>query len=169
MAKRITTKIGDVFSVQISDTEIRYMQLIAIDLTQLNSDVIRAFKKKYSINDKPILEEIVKDEVFFYAHCVTKFGIKLNLWTQIGNIEDVGDIRLPLFRGSRDSGKKINNEVIKVSENWYVWRINDENFTPVGKLEGNNKKADLGLVVNPYDIVDRMKTGQYNFFYPSFE
>ncbi|MCX8524344.1 hypothetical protein OF897_10530 [Chryseobacterium formosus] len=169
MAKRIATKIGDVFSVQISETEKRYMQLIAIDLTQLNSDVIRAFKKKYSINDKPKLEEIVKDEVFFYAHCVTKFGIKLNLWTQIGNIEDVGDIRLPLFRGSRDSGKKINNEVIKVSENWYVWRINDENFTPVGKLEGNNKKADLGLVVNPYDIVDRMKTGQYNFFYPSFE
>jgi hypothetical protein len=31
------------------------------------------------------------------------------------------------------------------------------------------KKAELGIIVNPYDVIDRIKTGQYNFFYPRFE
>jgi len=45
MAKRLKTKIGDVFSVPINEEEKRYMQLIAFDLTQLNSDVVRILKK----------------------------------------------------------------------------------------------------------------------------
>ena len=48
-------------------------------------------------------------------------------------------------------------EKIKVSENWYVWHINDEDFTRVGRLEGENRKAEIGVVVNPYDIVERIK------------
>ena len=40
---RVTTKIGDIFSVNINETEKKYFQLIAFDQTQLNSDVIRAF------------------------------------------------------------------------------------------------------------------------------
>ncbi len=44
---KLKTKIGDVFSVPINDTEKRFMQLVAFDLTQLNSDVVRIFHKKY--------------------------------------------------------------------------------------------------------------------------
>ena len=169
MAKRLKTKIGDIFSVPISETEKRYMQLIAFDLTQLNSDVIRAFKKIYFINENPTLEEIIENDIFFYAHCVTKFGIKLNLWEFVGSIQKIGDISKILFRGSRDSGHKKGEEPVRISEDWYVWKINDENFTRVGKLEGENRESEIGLVVNPYDILDRMKTGKYNFFYPDFE
>lgn len=169
MAKRVNTKIGDIFSVPINETEKRYMQLIAFDETQLNSDVIRAFKKIYPVNEKPNLEEIVNGGIFFYAHCVTKFGVKFNLWESVGNSQNVGNIQDILFRGSSDSGHRRGDEPIKISQNWYVWRINDAKFTHVGKLEGDYKKAELGVIVNPYDIVDRMKTGNYNFFYPDFE
>jgi hypothetical protein len=74
-----------------------------------------------------------------------------------------------LFRGTSDSGARAGQEPIKISDKWYVWRINDRDFTNVGKLEGENRKAEIGVVVNPYDIVDRIKTGKYNFFYPNFE
>lgn len=42
---RVVTKVGDVFSVKLDNEMKKYFQLIAFDLTQLNSDVIRAFKK----------------------------------------------------------------------------------------------------------------------------
>ncbi len=44
---RVVTKVGDVFSVKLDNEVKKYFQLIAFDLTQLNSDVIRAFKKVY--------------------------------------------------------------------------------------------------------------------------
>lgn len=165
---RTTTKIGDIFTVSISDNSKKYFQYISNDLTQLNSDVIRAFSKIYSINETPDLSVIVADEVDFYAHCVLKFGIKMNLWEKVGNITNVGELKHILFRGSSDSGSKAGEQVA-ISKNWYIWRINDRDFTSVGELNDENKRAEIGIVVNPYDVLDRMKTGKYNFFYPSYK
>lgn len=95
--KRIRTSIGNVFSGKISENEKKYFQLIVFDLTQLNSDVIRAFKKVYGINEQPPLSEIINGEVEFYAHCVTLFGAKLQLWEKVGSIPDVGDIKHIIF------------------------------------------------------------------------
>lgn len=89
---RANTKIGDVFLVKIDGSSKKYFQYIVSDLTQLNSDVIRVFKKVYPINANPDLSEIVSREVEFYAHCVTKLGLKMGYWESIGNISDVGEI-----------------------------------------------------------------------------
>jgi len=47
MAKRIVTKIGDIFSVVLDNGNKKYFQYVANDLTQLNSDVIRSFNAKF--------------------------------------------------------------------------------------------------------------------------
>lgn len=165
MEKRIrNTKIGDVFSVQIDDRNKRYIQYIISDLSQLNSDVIRAFRKVYSLEMNPDLSEIVSDEVDFYAHCVTKAGIKRGFWEKVGNISDIGNTQLIIFRNSRDYG----NPKIKVSNDWLIWKIN-EPFISVGKLDGVNRNADIGVVFTPNDILYRLKTGQYGGVYPDFE
>lgn len=166
---RISTKIGDVFSVEIDVNNKKYFQLVAFDLRQLNSDVIRAFKKKYPINSNPDLSEIINGEIEFYAHCVTKLGLRMNLWGKAGNIKEIGDITQILFKDTNDYGSKVDEEPIKVSQNWYVWRINDKTFTKVGKLEGENRRAEIGIIVNPYDVIDRMRFGKYEFVYPDFE
>lgn len=166
---RVYTKIGDVFSVKIDETSKKYFQLIAYDLTQLNSDVIRAFKRVYPTNLSLSLSEIVEGEVEFYAHCVTKAGVKLGLWEKVGSNKNIGETNYILFRDTNDYGTKVGEEPIKISSDWYVWHINDRDFTDVGKLKGENRKAEIGIVVNPYDIVERIKTGKYNFFYPDFE
>ncbi len=166
---RVYTKIGDVFSVKIDESSKKYFQLIAFDLTQLNSDVIRAFKKVYPINTNPDLSEIVNGEVEFYAHCVTKWGVKLGYWEKVGHIKEVGELNHILFRDTNDYGCKVGEEPIKVSHNWYVWRINDKDFTSVGKLTGENRKAEIGIVINPASIVHRIRTGKYDGFYPDFE
>lgn len=137
-----STKIGDVFSVKIDDSSKKHFQYIISDLTQLNSDVIRAFKKIYPINANSDLSEIVNGEVEFYAHCVTKLGLKMGYWESVGNISDVGNFDNMLFRSSGD------NPQTRVSQNWWVWKINEEQ-KPVGKLEGENRKAEIGSVIPP--------------------
>lgn len=159
---RANTKIGDVFSVKIDANSKKYFQYIISDLTQLNSDVIRAFKKVYPINANPDLSEIVNGEVEFYAHCVTKLGLKMSYWESVGNISNVGSFDNVLFRSSGD------NPQTKVSHNWWVWKINEEQ-KPVGKLEGENRKAEIGSVIPPDSIVHRVQTGKYDFVYPDFE
>lgn len=164
----ITTKIGDIFSVKVGDSHKKYFQLIAFDITQMNSDVIRAFKEVYPINSSPELSEIIKGEVQFYAHCVTKLGLKMDYWESAGNIRDIGTTENILFRGTNDSGSK-PGEQIKVSHNWYVWKINDNDFTRVGKLRGENRNAEIGSIIPLDSIVYRMQTGKYDFVYPDFE
>ncbi len=159
---RANTKIGDVFSVKIDANSKKYFQYIISDLTQLNSDVIRVFKKVFPINVNPDLSEIVYGEVEFYAHCVTKLGLKMNYWESVGNISNVGDFDHVLFRSSGD------NPQMKVSHNWWVWKINEEQ-KPVGKLNGVNLKAEIGSVIPPDSIVHRMQTGEYDFVYPDYE
>ena len=166
---RVVTKVGDVFSVKLDNEVKKYFQLIAFDLTQLNSDVIRAFKKVYPIHATPTLLDIVNDDVDFYAHCVTKLGIKMNLWEKVGNISEVGGTSTILFRDTDDYGVMVGEEPIKISHNWFVWHINDDKFTYVGNLEGENRKAEIGVVMPPLAIVERIKTGKYNFVYPEFE
>jgi hypothetical protein len=159
---RANTKIGDVFSVKIDNKDKKYFQYIISDLTQLNSDVIRAFKKTYPIKANPDLSEVVDGEVEFYAHCVTKLGLKMNYWERVGNISNVGNFDNVLFRSNGDLSQP------KVSHNWWVWKINEEK-KPVGKLEGENRKAEIGMVISPDSIVYRMQTGEYDFVYPDYE
>jgi hypothetical protein len=159
---RANTKIGDVFSVKIDDNSKKYFQYVVSDLTQLNSDVIGAFKKEYPINANPDLSEIVSGEVEFYAHCVTKLGIKMGYWEKVGNIADVENFDEVLFRSSGD------NPQTKISKNWWIWKINEEQ-KPVGKLEGENRRAEIGSIMPPDSIVHRMQTGRYDFVYPEFE
>lgn len=165
---RIQTKTGDVFEVKVDDFRKKYFQYTINDLTQLNSDVIRVFKKIYSIDQKPELAEIVDEEIEFYAHCVTKIGVKMGLWNRVGNIDDVGKPKDVLFRISGDAGCK-PGEFVSVSEDWYVWRVNDKMTKKIGKLLGENRNAEIGLVYNPANIVHRIKTGVYNSIYPGFE
>lgn len=169
MAKRLRTKIGDIFSVPINDREKRYIQLVAFDLLQLNSDVIRCFVRKYSLDVVPTMEEVINDEVLFFAHCATDFGLKLNLWSKVGNNHNVGSPENILFRSTNDYARKEGTEPVTISDNWHIWKINDQTFTRVGKLVGKNRSAFMGLLINPYGLLELAKGNKYPANYPDFE
>lgn len=169
MIKRVITRIGDVFEVNISPERKKYFQLIAFDLAQLNSDVIRVFKKEYSTLASPECNEIVMGEVEFYAHTFARTGIKLGFWKKAGNVNRVGETEKILFRGTEDYATLIGNEPVAVSNNWYVWRLGDKQYTEVGILQGENRNAEVGLVFDPASIVHRVRTGEYPYTYPNFE
>lgn len=158
MIKRIkNTVVGDVFCAKIDENYKKYLQYIVSDLTALNSDVIRAFKEKYTMDANPTLFEIINDEIDFYAHCVTKAGIKRGYWDLIGNMQDIGRIEHILFKDKMDyTNPSITND-------WWIWKINEE-FIKVGKLKSEYKKAEFGLVFPPIDILYRLQTGKYSGF-----
>jgi hypothetical protein len=159
---RTNTSIGDIFSVKIDKSNKKYFQLVTFDLTQLNSDVIRVFEKAYPLNANPDLSEIVKSDVDFYAHCVTKLGVKMGYWEKTGNTNNIGDFDNVLFRSTGDDPQT------KVSHNWWIWKINEEQ-RHIGELEGENRLAEIGSVMPPDSIVHRMQTGEYDFVYPGFK
>ena len=162
MIKRVkATKVGDVFEVKISDTEKKYMQYIASDLTQLNSDVVRGFAKKYKIEEKPTLEEIVFDKVEFYAHCDSRHGIRMEKWTLYGNTYIVGDVKNIIFMVSRDKGSVL-------SDQWYIWHIN-EKMQWVSRNSKLLRSASYGGVFPHKMIYERIKNGFFNMVYPRYE
>lgn len=158
----IRIKIGDIFEVVIDDRNKGHFQYIANDSTMLNSSVIRVFKEKYELEERIIPEDIVKDNIDFYAHVFLRNGIKLGHWKKIGHVPDLGNIEI-LFRDSDDYGKP----QIRLSERWHVWQVNKP-FVDVGKLEGQNQNAEIGVVIPSDSIVHRMRTGNYDFVYPGF-
>lgn len=160
--KRVRTKIGDLFSVKINEKDKKYFQLVAFDLTQLNSDVIRVFKKIYPIDYVPNFSGVVESEVEFYAHCITKIGLKMGYWEKVGYLDNIGSTDGIIFRSSEDDPQT------KISKNWWVWKINHE-LKKVGELEGENRNAEIGSVIPPDSLVHRIRTGEYDFIYPDFK
>jgi hypothetical protein len=161
---KTTIRIGDIYSVKMDGNTKKYFQFVAVDFTQLNSAVIRAFKTIYSIDATPELSEIIKGDIDFYVHCSIKIGIKLQFWEKVGNISDVGKVDV-LFRHTNDFVKRLQDEPVKISSNWYVWKVN-ENIRQIGKLEGPYKNSFVGLVINPYGIIELLKGNKYPPDYP---
>jgi hypothetical protein len=164
---RVKKKPGDVFVVGLDDNTCKYFQYIANDVTQLGSDIIRAFEESYPCDAEPDLRDVVAGEVGFYAHCVLKWGIEQNLWEKAGHIPEVGRFDIT-FRSTVDSLAR-PGKVPSVSCNWRVWRIG-EPLQEVGRLKGAHRNAEIGLVFSPRYIVNRLPTGEYDLEdYPGFE
>lgn len=163
---RTIKKTGDIFCVKMTDNTKKYFQYIANDRNQLNSDVIRAFKHRYSMDENPDISEIVKNDIDFYAHCLIKVGLKMGLWEKAGNSKEPVDLSNIVFKGTNDYGVKRGEKPITISENWYIWRIEDEGFTRIGKMRKEYEDAYIGLVINPNGIIELLKGNEYPNGYP---
>ena len=154
MTKRIITKIGDIFCVEVDNDYKCYFQYIANDMTVLNSSVIRVFLKHYPMDYVPVFDDIVKDEVYFYAHTILRFGILYNAWYKVGKHPDVGNPDEIMFRWTYDVGP------IKKSYEWHFWKINQEPQF-IGEMREEYVNYDLGIVFTYDDIVSKIKTGKF--------
>ena len=174
MAKRIVTKIGNVFCVELGNGTKGYFQYIAKDLTQLNSSVIRVFRTHYPIDADVKINDIVKDEIDFYAHAILRSGIADEKWYKVGKSLDFDpdEVNNVIFGSAEDiicePGSLIPQFVDPLS-NWYIWRINHE-FVPVGSLPGELvDKVEPGSVFQYPHIIDRMERGYYSHSLDEYE
>ena len=178
--KRIVTKIGNVFCVQISPQEKKYFQYIANDMLQLNSSVIRVFERTYPTDQEPKLTNVVQGEVEFYAHTVLSWGIRLEKWTKVGKVpfeEPVIDVWFMNWCSDDMTNIPIRLH-ISPQKRWRIWRIGDADFSYVeneafsydgydlhvhSPLFKNEKYLEVRGVIPAIDIVHRMQTGRYYY------
>lgn len=155
MKKRVkTTKIGDIFVTEIDTTVKRYIQLIAIDKSLLNSDVIRVFKKSYPIESESSIDDIISDEVDFYSHTTTSAGVKFELWKLVGNTPKIGIINHILFY----SIAELPDEFGVWVNQWRYWKISqEEEYSSKPKSQYKGKGAESGLIFSPYSIINRLQ------------
>ena len=181
MRKRIVTKIGDIFCVEFDGKFKCYFQYIANDLSQLNSSVIRAFKRRYPIDYKPLFDEVVKDEVLFYAHTVLRAGIQFEAWYKVGKSTELGadEISKVIFGYTLDTKSNLDPnsnwdplngiEMVDPLTNWFIWHINGP-FTNIGKLPDKYRDiVEVGAIMSYTRIVQRIKYGYYPGCFTEYE
>lgn len=155
-------RVGSIYRVEVDHDEVRYFWDVDTDATQLSSAVIAVFRRRYPKMSTVDVDEITSDEVDFYCHTMISLGKKLGLWSRVG-FKRVDRSFNMLFRDSSDYG----NPKISVSDRWYVWEPNKP-MRNVGQLSGDLTKAEIGVVMNPADVVNRMRTGFYGIVYPAY-
>ncbi len=156
MATRIVTRKGDIFCVEIDNKFKAYFQYITTDMTQLNSTVIRVFKKHYPMDYVPDFDEIVRDDVHFYAHTILRPGLNEGAWYKVGSNKEVGDVDNIMFSLFQD----VNFADKKKSYSWYIWRIN-QRTEYIGEMKEEYKKYDRGWVYSYINIVEKIRTGHF--------
>jgi hypothetical protein len=155
--------IGSIYRVPIDDNRVRYFWDVGTDHSQMGSALIVVFRREYSPSEIPVLDEVISDDVDFYCHTTILNGKKQGHWLRVGFRQVLRTFSM-LFRDSNDYG----NPAIHISQRWYVWEPNQP-FRVVGALTGDLRNAEIGVVLPPSCVVDRMRTGKYGIFYPSFE
>jgi hypothetical protein len=151
-------KLGDIFEVH-SDREYRYFQFCALDLTQLNSDVVAVFAGIFTESQEP---EAVKElPIEFFLHTTVRAGVP-DYWERIGTAAPVesSDAVFKDVDGDRDDRQPFEG----MSEHWKVWHIN-EDFQYVGPYEKIPEGAELGWVFSPKNAATRILKGRYEGTY----
>ena len=156
MKKRVYVRLGDIFCVEADDFKC-YFQYIVDDKDWLNSRVIRVFKRHYPLDYVPNMDEIVSDEVSFYAHTIIRVGLSANAWYKVGNHNDLGNTTDIMFRWYYDVNTPTH--VVK-SQNWYIWKINEPRQF-VGEMNDHYRKYNLGIIFSYIYIVAKIKTDNF--------
>ena len=173
MAKRIITKVGDVFCVEIDNEYKCFFQYIEKDILQLGSSVIRAFKTRYPMDYKPVIEDIVKDEILFYAHTILRVGIEYGAWYKVGKSKELGlsGLNNVMFGDVFNYKATPNLQLIEVDylENWTIWKVNEERIN-IGVLPTEYYEIIEEGGVVPYDeVVTRFRIGYFKVTDKSYD
>lgn len=165
MAKRIVTKIGNIFCAEVEGKYKFYFQYVANDMTQLNSSVIRVFKRRYTLDANPKMDDIANDEVLFYAHTILRNGIELGIWSKVGKSAILGleELEQAWFGVAQDICWDENSCPVPCDPrfNLWIWHVNQE-IIEIGYFKkGEEQFVEYGAVVTADGIVERFKYGHY--------
>lgn len=156
--------IGGVYEAVLDAGHAAYFQHIANDPEQLGSDVIRVFTARLPPGTATV-DALAMSSVDFHVHASIRLGKKLQLWRKIGKADVAAHAGDLWFRTCNEfpapGGPRLEH-----SRDWSVWRVG-ERRRKAGALNARTRQYEIGFVVNPVSIVHRMRTGQYDFVYPT--
>lgn len=168
MSKRIITRVGDIFCVEIDGEYKSYFQYIEKDRSALTSSVIRVFKTRYAMDYKPDIDKIVRDDILFYAHAVLRVGIEDGVWYKVGKSKELGleGLKEILWGNTSEQKCYYENGFLKLGfvdplENWTIWIVNKERVN-IGFLpEQYYDSIEHGGILPYSRILTRIRYGYY--------
>jgi len=157
---RIQCRLGDIFEAKRGE-QYRYFQFVALDQTQLNSDVIAVFEGSWSTPQLP--EFIIGNPVAFFVHTMVRFGVP-SYWQKVGKAP-LADHSKALFKDAEieghHDGPMPQQPFEGPSNHWSIWHINEASHY-VGNYKNVPQEAELGLVFQPKDVYNRIFDGDYH-------
>lgn len=165
MAQRVVTKVGNIFRTQKGS---RYLQLVAIDRANLNSDVVVFFKATDADlgND---FDAIARLPVDFYIHVTASQGVKEGHWEKIGKAPVYVDLSTLVFKYYRDQFQvdmykkgyeRDRSPRLKPPFDkpfWDIWTIPDERYHSVSKEKGDRIIGEEGGIFPPWVVMKRLE------------
>jgi hypothetical protein len=157
------SKIGEIYRVDTLNPK-RYFQLVASDMSQLNSDVIAVFAYSGALPEKPTtddLEHVLKSGVDFFTHTTVSAGPMQHLWSRIGKADPV-NYKKALFKDVDYGDDLPDIEPYEADHyhRWVIWKVG-KNWKQIGSKIEKYPEAELGMVYPPSDIVYRIEHGEY--------
>ncbi|MDE7443489.1 MAG: hypothetical protein K2M65_04940, partial [Muribaculaceae bacterium] len=127
------------------------------------------FRTHYALSDSPTVEEIINDEVLFYAHVPIKVGIELKAWYKLGKCkimpgkEELDKVLFAYCSASFSDGESIDFEDQDPIDNWLVWKINKPmRHLHLNQLTQAYRDAIFEGSLEAYcDVINCMKYGYY--------
>lgn len=170
MARRLSSKIGDVYETIPIEGVPRYLQLIALDEINLNSDVVIVFEKTLANPAEKHVGAIVAQGVDFYIHTTVAQGVADGLWRKIGNAKARVKINQLKFKSYHD---EVEGEILSQSAevpappvpypNWTIWTPADKEWRFISLEEGKKTIANESDIFPASDIIYRLRYGKSGF------
>ena len=156
-------KMGGIYQFS-SLNPTRYFQLVALDMTCLNSDVIAVFQPvdiSEAVSDEERIQRILKTKVAFFTHSMVSIGAKQGEWSKIGTATPVS-FKNTLFKDTfyKDDLPDIEPYEADHYHSWVIWHVGEE-WQHIGAKVERYPQAELGHVFPPEDITYRVEHGKY--------
>lgn len=167
MKKRYLSKLGDVYCVEIDNKYKSFFQYVANDISQLNSSVIRVFKTRYTIEDFPNIDDIINDDVIFYAHTIIQVGIINGVWYKVNKSNCQTNTKVnSIVWVTNDNDQFYISPMILLNKlfpffNWSLWTISSYTLLCYRYLKWLSNKVEYGTILPTDQIIDRIKFGYY--------
>ena len=114
---------------------------------------------------KPNLDEIVKDDVDFYAHVMLNNGVREGIWYRVGKHQDLGDTENIMFRQHNETEVYFDEHgipQIRDTSTWWIWKVNQD-FIDIGaELPNEYRSLPEGSVFPYTSIIRKIKTGHFH-------
>jgi hypothetical protein len=124
------------------------MQHLANDASQLGSNVVLVIRLAYPANETFKVEQMAHDG--FFAHVFLKAGETLKIWERVQRVKPAMTEIPVTWAVCSDKDRQLES-----SHNWWIWRTNEKKRLAV--KEDELTKAELGLVMSPPQIVERIE------------
>lgn len=156
--ERVVLKNGDIILIPLSEEKVAIGQLIywKIEPKQLLNPLLRIVEGVFDIDTLDLNTIDITREMFPPIATGVRAAVRSGMWKKTGNLP-TGSVPYPTFVSTfyRDDG---------TARDWWITDGNGSRL--IGpELPEKYKKCEFEVVLNPPDVVERIRTGQITFPY----